>query len=78
MATSVFQRDSWVYKLASVIVSLAFLTLATLAIYSVLTTYIFQPPADKSPAELGTRSEFFNPQSLENINLLILPVIFLP
>jgi len=74
----VFQRNSWTYKLASIIFSLAFLTLATLAIYSALTTYLFRPPVESTYGELGIRSKdkSFNSQPLENI--MILPVIFLP
>ncbi len=74
----VFQRNSWIYKLASIIVSLAFLTLATLAIYSTLTTYLFRPPVKSTYGESGIRSKdkSFNSQPLENI--MVLPVIFLP
>jgi len=75
--SSVFQRNSWIYKLASIIVSLAFLTLATLAIHSTLTTYLLKPPAKPICRKLDTRSrgESLNSQPLENI--MMLPVIFL-
>lgn len=74
----VFRRNSWTYKLASIIVSLAFITLATLAIYSTLTTYLLRPPVKPTYGELGIRSKdkSFNSQPLENI--MVLPVIFLP